>query len=74
MKDYEISEEDVQRETLTPKKVTIIDVTEQEPNKKDGKELKPKFVFMAKHPDKEELIEISKVKYERSHKHNGSNK
>ena len=38
MKDYEISEEDVQRETLTPKKVTIIDVTEQEPNKKDGKE------------------------------------
>lgn len=68
MQNYEISEEDIKREKLTTKKVTIVDITEQTPNNKTGTEIKPKFVFMCKHPDKEELIEISKVKYEKDKK------
>lgn len=66
--DIGISTQEPKKETLTAKKVTIENIKIEKPNNKEGKEMKEKFVFECKHPDKEQLIEISKVKYEKNGK------
>lgn len=66
--DIGISTQEPKKETLTPAKVVIKNIKLETPNNKEGKELKDKFVFECKHPDKETLIEISKVKYEKKGK------
>lgn len=53
---------------LEPKKVKIIDIDEETVNNKNGEEIGKKYVFKCKHPEREELIDISKVKYEKDGK------
>lgn len=56
--------------TLNPTKIKIVSVRIQT-NTKEGKEMKtPLAYFECKHPDKEELISLSKVKYEKNGKLN----
>jgi len=53
---------------LNPKKVKIVSVRIQEKTK-EGKEMKTPLIHIdCKHPDKDELISLSKVKYERNNK------
>lgn len=61
-----ISEKEAVREILQPKEVEVTEIKVESPTMKDGKDMKKKFVFICKHPDKEEPIEISKVKFEKN--------
>lgn len=49
--------------TVSPAKVTIASVVIKEKNKEGVKMDTPLAQFMVKHPDKEELLSISKVKF-----------
>jgi len=50
-------------ETLKPAKVKIIDAKVDLIKNKEGKEVGDKAIFISKHPDKEDTIEISNIKY-----------
>ena len=51
------------RGTVSPAKVTIASVVIKEKNKEGVKMDTPLAQFLVKHPDKEELLSISKVKF-----------
>lgn len=61
--DTKTGNKDVPKNTVGPAKVKITSVYIKEKNQ-EGKTMKtPLAQFMVKHPDKDELIAISKVKY-----------
>jgi len=55
-------------QTLNPKKVKIVSVRFQTETKEGKKMDTPLAHFECKHPDREELISLSKVKYEKQGK------
>lgn len=60
----EIGTKEPVKKTLEPKKV-IITAVKIKKKTTDGKDMKvPLVEFMCKHPDKEEIIYLSKVKYQ----------
>jgi len=58
-----IGEKEQPKNTVSPAKVTIASVIIKTKDKHDKLMSSPLAQFMVKHPDKEELILISKVKY-----------
>ena len=53
---------------LKPTKVKIVKVDVKPQRTKEGKDIGEKIVCSCKHPDRDELINISTVKYERNNK------
>ena len=61
--DRKVGDTEVPKNTVSPKKVKIDNVTMKTENA-EGKKMKtPLAEFHVKHPDKEELLKITKVKY-----------
>lgn len=58
-----IGNEEMQQ--LTAKKVKIVGVNTEDVISKDGKKIGKKVVCMAKHPDREDPVNISSVKHEK---------
>jgi len=61
--DAKIGDKEVPKNTVSPAKVTIVNVTIKKENKEGKKMDTPLAEFHVKHPDKEETLKITKVKY-----------
>jgi len=61
--DAKIGNKEVPKNTVSPAKVTIASVTIKRENKEGKKMDTPLAEFHIKHPDKDELLKITKVKY-----------
>lgn len=57
-----VGNKEAPRNTLNPAKVKIVSVVIQTKNKEDKKMATPLLKFMIKHPEREELLEIGKIK------------
>ena len=55
--------QEVPKNTVKPAKVKIVSVVVKDKNKDDKKMDTPLLQFMVKHPEKDDLISITKVKY-----------
>ena len=62
--DAKIGDNEVPRNTVSPAIVTIASVTIKKTNKEGKKMDTPLAEFHVKHPDKEDLLKITKVKYQ----------
>lgn len=54
---------DLPKNTVAPAKVKIVSVVIKDKDKEGNKMRSPLAQFFVKHPDKEELLNISKIKY-----------
>ncbi len=61
--DAKIGDKEVPKNTVSPAKVTIVSVTIKKENKEGKKMDTPLAEFHVKHPDKDETLKITKVKY-----------
>ena len=61
--DAKIGDNEVPKNTVSPAKVTIVSVTIKKENKEGKKMDTPLAEFHVKHPDKDETLKITKVKY-----------
>ena len=60
--DAKVGDKEVPKNTVSPKKVTIASVTIKKENKEGKKMDTPLAEFHVKHPDKDDLLKITKVK------------
>lgn len=61
--DAKIGDNEVPKNTVNPAKVTIVSVTIKKTNKEGKKMDTPLAEFHVKHPDKDDFLKITKVKY-----------
>ena len=62
--DKKIGDNEVPKNTVDPAKVAIVKITIKKTNKEGKKMDTPLVEFHVKHPDKDDLLKITKVKYE----------
>jgi len=61
--DKKIGDNEVPKNTVDPAKVAIVKITIKKTNKEGKKMDTPLVEFHVKHPDKDDLLKITKVKY-----------